>query len=82
MKGCQQPSITLYDKIILGWEKGESWQSLSHSLSLQPAEKGMNLVELSQDFLITWNYFYTAVEKEVTLMKGRSFGEQIIMFLL
>lgn len=42
----------------------------------------MNLVELSQDFLITWNYFYTAVEKEVALMKGRSFGEQLIVFLL
>ena len=42
----------------------------------------MNLVELSQDFLITWNHFYTAVEKEVTLMKGRSFGEQIIIFFL
>jgi len=35
----------------------------------------LNLVELSQDFLITLNYFFTSVEKEVMLMKGRSFGE-------
>ena len=63
-------------------DKGRSWRSLSCLFSLQPAENGMNLVELSQDFLITWNYFYTAVEKEVTLMKGRSFGEQLIALLM
>lgn len=39
----------------------------------EPAEKGLSLVELSQEFLLTWNYFYTSVEKEMAAIKGTSF---------
>ena len=43
---------------------------------------GLSLVELSQDFLLTWNYCYTAVEKEMALMKGKSFGKHIYWYVV
>ena len=46
-----------------------------HVTSSQLVDGGLNLVELSQDFLLTWNYCYTGVEKEMALMKGKSFGK-------
>lgn len=44
-------------------------------LLLQPSQAGGNQVELSQDFLVLWNYFYTSVEKEIALLQGKSFGK-------
>ncbi len=42
---------------------------------MQPAEKGTaTLQELSQDFLIMWSNFYLVIEKEVLILKGKSFG--------